>query len=161
MQSAAARLAVTVSTGEVPNCERLSALIDDLCSSMGVAESVPVRRQHQAGGLQSQQPKPQPEPEPDSTTWAATADVTEVEEAMSELGQFLPADYLERIEVRRRVAMATTSAASSAVPFPSRELSGGGAVARTEPLWLSPSSRESSYPTPSPPISVEPDPTPP
>lgn len=149
MQSAAARLAVTVSAGEIPNCECLSILIDDLRSSMAMAESVPDSHRDRAGDSQSHQQEQ--ETETDSTTLAATADFTEVQEAMSELGQFLPAEYLQQVAVRRRVAMATTSAASGAAPFPLRE----------SPLWLSPSSRESSYPTPSPPISVHPDPTPP
>lgn len=155
MQNAAARLAVTVSNGEVPNCERLSALVNQLRSPVAVVEALSERRQHEVGRSLSHQPEPEPEPQAS----AATAESTEDQEAMSELGRFLSAEYLERVQARRHAAFTTNSAVGGAVAFPLQGLSAGGAT-RAEPLRLSPSSRESSHPTPSPAFSVEPDPSP-
>ena len=145
VQSAAARLAVTVSTGEVSNREMLSALLDDLRSPLSVSQPVSATVQHQAGRLLPPQPEPQPEPEPGPEPGP---DLAEELQVMSELSQFLSTDHLQRIQARRR-AMVT-----GLPPFPVRGQAGGGT--RAETLRLSPSSRESSYPTPSPPWTSSP-----
>ena len=141
VQTAAARLAITVSTGEVSNREMLSALLDDLRSPLSVSQSVSDTVQHQAGRVLPPQPEPEPEPEPEP-------DLAEELQVMSELSQFLSTDHLQRIQARRR-AMVT-----GVPPFPLRGQAGGGT--RAETLRLSPSSRESSYPTPSPPWTSSP-----